>query len=148
MQSQAKSSIRISHDFSAPPQQIWQAWTDPQMVKSWFGSDPNGKVLEASLDVQVGGAFEVTFRNSDETRYTCMGSYKEVEQDQKLVFTWTWRDRPEIVELVTVLLQAEPDGTRMIFEHSNIDSQTTHNYETGWKSTFEKLERALEARAA
>jgi len=146
MQNQANNSIRISRHFSGSPQKVWQAWTDPQIVKSWFGSDPKGKVLEASLDVHIGGVFEVTFKNSDETQYTCTGKYKELEQYQKLVFTWTWKDRPDIVELVTVLLQAEPNGTRMIFEHANIDSNTTHNYEMGWKSTFEKLERALAER--
>ena len=143
MQSQVNSSLRISHHFSEPPQRVWQAWTDPEMVMSWFGSDPKGIVLAASLDVHVDGIFEVTFRNSDETQYTCTGRYKEVEPDQKLVFTWTWKDHPEIVELVTIIFQPEPNGTVMVFEHSNIDAGTTHNYEMGWKSTFAKLERAL-----
>ena len=31
----------------------------------------------------------------------------------------------------------------MTFEHANIDDNTTHNYEVGWKSTFKKLERIL-----
>ncbi len=31
----------------------------------------------------------------------------------------------------------------MRFEHSNIDPMPSHNYEIGWKSTSEKLERIL-----
>jgi uncharacterized protein YndB with AHSA1/START domain len=143
MQHQVTSSVRISRYFSEPPQKVWQAWTDPQIVKSWFGSDPNGKVLDASLDVRVDGVFEITFRNSDETQYICTGKYEEIEQYQKLVFTWMWKDRSDIVEVVTLLFQVEPNGTLMIFEHANIDSSTTHNYEIGWKSTFDKLERTL-----
>ena len=145
MQSQTNSSIRISRYFSESPQEVWQAWTDPKFVKSWFGSDPNGIVLDASLDVRLGGTFEVTFKNSDDTQFTCTGAYQEIEQYQRLVFTWTWKDRPEVRELVTLVFQAEQTGTLMIFEHANIDAGTTHDYETGWKSTFDKLERTLKA---
>lgn len=145
MQSQTNSSIRISRYFSKSPYKVWQAWTDPKLVKSWFGSDPNGTVIDASLDVQIDGTFEVTFRNYDGSQFTCIGAYKEIEKYQRLVFTWTWKDRPEVRELVTLVFQAEQNGTLMIFEHANIDASTTHNYETGWKSTFDKLERTLKA---
>ncbi len=145
MQSQTNSSIRISRHFSESPGDVWQAWTDPKLVKSWFGSDPNGTVLAASLDVRLGGTFEVTFRNSDDTQFTCMGTYQEIKNYQRLVFTWTWKDRPEVRELVTLVFQAEQNGTLMIFEHANIDADTTHNYEIGWQSTFDKIERTLKA---
>jgi len=144
MQSQTNSSIRISRYFSQPPQEVWRAWTDPKLVLSWFGSDPQGTVLDASLDVHPGGAFEVTFRNSDGTQFTCTGVYKEIEKHQRLVFTWSWKDRPEVSELVTLVFQADQNGTLMMFEHANIDGGTTHDYETGWKRTFDKLERALQ----
>jgi len=145
MHSQTNSSIKISRYFSASPQEVWQAWTDPMLVKSWFGSDPQGTVLDASLDVRLGGTFEVTFRNSDDTQFTCTGIYQEIEKDQRLVFTWTWKERPEVRELVTLIIQAEQNDTLMIFKHANIDAGTTHDYETGWNSTFDKLERTLKA---
>ena len=145
MQSQTNSSIRISRYFSASPQEVWHAWTDPNLVKSWFGSDPNGTVLDASLDVRLGGTFEVTFSNSDGTQFTCTGTYQEIEKYQRLVFTWTWKDRPEVRELVTLVFQAEQNNTLMIFEQANIDVGTTHDYETGWNSTFDKLQRTLKA---
>ena len=145
MQSQPHHSIRITRYFPVPPQEVWHAWTDPNLVKTWFGSDPNGIVLTASIDLHIGGGFEVTFCNSDGMQYTCAGEYKEIASYQRLVFTWTWRDRPEIFELVTVLFQSEGNGTLMIFAHAHIDGGTTHNYEVGWNSTFEKLARTLKS---
>ena len=145
MQSQTDSSIRISRYFSQSPQEVSQAWTDPKLVRSWFGSDPNGTVLDATLDVRPGGTFEVTFRNVDGTQFTCTGVYKEIEKYRRLVFTWTWKDRPQVSELVTLVFQAEQNGTLMTFEHANIDGGTAHDYETGWKRTFDKLERTLQA---
>ena len=146
MQNQTNSTLKISHYFSQSPEKVWQAWTDPAIVKSWFGSDPNGTVLDASLDVRLGGRFEVTFQNADKTQFTCTGEYKEIEPYQKLVFSWAWKDRADVQELISIVFQAKENGTTIFFEHANIDPATTHGYESGWKSTFEKLERTLKAK--
>jgi uncharacterized protein YndB with AHSA1/START domain len=145
MKTNSNRSVRISWRFSHPPAKIWQAWTDPAIVKLWFGSDPNGKVLNAKFDVRVGGSFSVTFANSDGTEFTCRGIYKEIEVNLRLVFTWGWENQPEVDELITLEFSPDDDGTLMTFEQSNIDPETTlHNYEEGWRSTFQKLEKALE----
>ena len=77
------NSIKIEQHFSASPQKLWQAWTDPEIVKLWFGSDPNGTGLDAVLDVRVGGAYAVTFVNSNGDEYTAQGIYQEIELDKK-----------------------------------------------------------------
>lgn len=145
MQNQTNNTLKISHYFTQPPEKVWQAWTDPAIVKRWFGSDPNGTVLDATLDVRLGGTFEVTFQNADGTQFTSIGKYKEIEPYQKLVFSWAWKDRSDVLEWITLIFQTAQNGTLMTFEIANIDSGTTHDYENGWKSTFEKLERTLKA---
>lgn len=111
MQEQLNSSVQIPWFYTQHPSKLWQAWTDPSAVKMWFGSDPNGQVLDADLDVRVHGFFRVTFANSDGTEFTCKGTYKEIELNKKLIFTWGWEDRPTIVELISVYFEAESDGT-------------------------------------
>jgi uncharacterized protein YndB with AHSA1/START domain len=143
MENRPDKKIEIIRRFAESPQKIWQAWTDPELVKLWFGSDPNGKVLSAHLDVRSGGKFEVTFTNSDKAEHTCFGAYKVIELYRKLSFSWTWKSIPEITELVTVLLQPDQTGTIMTFVHDDINPQTAHNYQIGWNSTFEKLEKVL-----
>lgn len=137
------NSIKIEHRFSQPLEKVWGAWTDPAIVKLWFGSDPNGTVLDAVLDVRIGGAFAVTFANENGDEYTAQGFYQIIELHQKLLFTWGWKDEPHIKEMVTVQFQAEGEGTLMIFEHLDIDPNSSHNYEMGWRRTFDKLEKAL-----
>jgi uncharacterized protein YndB with AHSA1/START domain len=136
-------SVKITRHFSESPVRIWQGWTDPKMMKQWFGSDPKGVVLGARVDLRIGGSFEVTFANSDGSRHTCAGTYNQIEVHRRLTFSWTWKDRPGPVELVTVHLEDESNGTRMEFQHSNIDPNSTHHYAAGWASTFDKLERAF-----
>ena len=137
-------SVQISWNFSHPPAKVWQAWTDPSIAKLWFGSDPAGKVLEARFDVWVNGVFSVTFANSDGSEFTCQGIYKEIEPYNRLVFTWGWANQPDVDELITLQVAPDEGGTSMLFEQSNIDSKTSvHNYAEGWRSTFQKLEKAL-----
>ena len=143
MKTQPRKKIEIIRRYAESPQKVWRAWTDPELVKLWFGSDPNGKVLSARLDLRPGGEFEITFANSDQTEYTCFGTYKVIELDGKLSFSWAWKNNPKITEFVTVLLQSDQMGTTMTFIHDNIHPSTAHNYEIGWNSTFEKLEKVL-----
>lgn len=139
----ADNFVEISYFYSHPPSKLWEAWTNPLIVKLWFGSDPNGTVLDAMLDVQINGSFKVKFANVDGTTYTAQGIYKEVELNKKLVFTWGWEEQPHIHEWVQVRFELEKDGTLMQFEHHDIDKNSAHNYAEGWKSTFKKIERAL-----
>ena len=145
MRTESTQSVQISWKFSHPPVKVWQAWTDPSIAKLWFGSDPNGKVVEANIDLHINGSFSVTFVNSDGSEFTAQGIYKEIEENVRLVFTWGWANQPDVAELISLQFTPNEHGTLMRFEQSNIDPQTTlHNYEEGWRSTFQKLEKALE----
>jgi len=138
-------SVQIKWKFSHPPARVWQAWTDPSIAKLWFGSDPNGKVLDAKFDVRISASFSVTFANSDRTEFTCQGTYKVIDPYTRLVFTWGWANQPDVAELVSLQFNPDEHGTLMLFKQSNINPETTlHNYEEGWRSTFQKLERALQ----
>jgi uncharacterized protein YndB with AHSA1/START domain len=140
-----QTTIQILWKFAHPPAKVWQAWTDPSIAKLWFGSDPNGKVLEAKFDVRENGAFSVTFVNYDGSEFTCRGIYKEIKPPNRLIFTWGWVNQPEVNELISLQFVPAEGGTSMLFEQSNIDPGTTiHNYAEGWRTTFQKLEKALE----
>jgi uncharacterized protein YndB with AHSA1/START domain len=136
-------TVFIEQEFSVTTNKVWEAWTEPSLVSKWFGSDPNGKVLKAVMDVQAGGYFEVTFANSDGAEHTCSGRYKEVQPFNKLSFTWEWKNEPGAQSFVTVLLQPNGNDALMQFEHAHVGFASAHNYLEGWNSTFLKLERVL-----
>ena len=139
----ADDSIKIETILHAPIERVWKAWTDPITILTWFGSDPNGTGVRAEMDVRRGGAYEITFRNSDYAEHTCFGTYTEVRPFSKLCLTWTWKNEPNVESLVTIELTSENHHTRMRFEHAHVGTESAHNYLQGWQSTFAKLERAL-----
>jgi uncharacterized protein YndB with AHSA1/START domain len=136
-------TITIEKIIKAPIQEVWRAWTDPSVVMQWFGSDPNGKVKNARLDVRQGGSFEVTFQDGDLTEHTCYGTYIEVKEDSALTFSWTWKSEPGVTSFIDLNLTSIDQQTSMLFKHSGVGTASAHNYEKGWADTFLKLERVL-----
>jgi uncharacterized protein YndB with AHSA1/START domain len=135
--------ITLEIIFDAPVNRVWQAWTDPARM-TWFGSDPGGRVISAEADARIGGRFRVKFRNSDETEYICQGTYREVERNARLAFTWEWENEPGTISFVTVSLAPTGDRTtRMRFSHADLWKGSAHDYEQGWTSTFLKLANSM-----
>ncbi|PWT77554.1 MAG: glutathione S-transferase [Bacteroidetes bacterium] len=139
----SSDTINIDRLIHAPVNKVWDAWTDADLVLYWFGSDPKGKGIKANLDVRPGGKFEITFRNSDGTEFTCSGSYVEVQKFNKLTFTWEWKNEPGIESFVTLIFTPANQFTRMQFEHAHVGDKSAHDYAIGWRSTFDKLDRLL-----
>jgi uncharacterized protein YndB with AHSA1/START domain len=140
------TSIEIVHRFDAPPAAVWQAWTDPAVVRRWWGSDPNGVVTSAVLDVRAGGRFEISFRDPDGTRHTSRGAYLRVDAPAVLELTWSWASEPGVGSRVTVELEGDDRGTAMRFVHGDLRGASEHDYATGWRRTFAKLDDVLAGR--
>ena len=135
--------VRIETSFNTTREKVWEAWTKPEFILQWFGSDPNGKGLRAKMNVEEDGAYEITFKDGDGTEHTCMGKYLIVKKFRQLSFTWEWKNEPGVQSQVNILLDPINDSTAMIFEHKNIGTLSAHNYLAGWKETFLKLEKVL-----
>ena len=93
------------------------------------------------MDVQPGGSFEITFKDSNGTEHTCSGIYKDVQPYQKLSFSWMWKSEPGVRSFVTVLFAPNGNNTLMKFEHAGVGYASAHNYAKGWEDTFLKLEK-------
>jgi uncharacterized protein YndB with AHSA1/START domain len=135
--------ISIDFKIEAPLKKVWRAWTDPEVILQWFGSDPGDKGLDADLQVFPGGNYEVHFKSPDQTEHTAYGIYKEVVEFSKLSFTWNWKSEPGMESLVSLFLVSVGEQTLMHFEQHGFGYESAHNYAVGWKGTFVKLNKLL-----
>ncbi len=147
MTSSPSSTLSIEWRFDHPPALVWRAWTDPDWIAGWVGSDPNGTVLNVSTDVRPGGRFEFTFADSDGTVHTSRGLYGTVDPHRLLTFSWGWASEPGVETSIVVKLIADGTGTLMHFDHSGLVHASSHDYGVGWRSTFNKVQRLLERQA-
>ena len=138
-QSGERPSLTLTRHFKAPPERVYQAWTDPEKIVHWFGPDA-GPVLRAEADVTVGGRYRVVFQTLDGEEHDVSGLYREVVPNEKLVFSWTWRTMPERTSLVTVTMKAEEDGTLFTLTHAQFaDEKARDDHNRGWSGCLNKL---------
>jgi uncharacterized protein YndB with AHSA1/START domain len=141
--------LALERIYDASPEEVWQAWTNPQALIRWFGPEQTQAVLRADLDVKIGGRYHIAFVTDDGEQHDVGGVYREVERPRRLVFTWAWRSTPERESLVSILLEPSGPGTRLIFRHEQFfDQAARDNHERGWSGTFVRLDRYLKEVAA
>jgi uncharacterized protein YndB with AHSA1/START domain len=131
-----KPSLTIKRRINAPPAKVYQAWTDPQKMMRWY-APADAETLRAEADARVGGRFRVLMRTAD--------GYREVVPDEKLVFTWQWRSKPEWESLVTVTLKRDGEDTILTLIHEQLpDEAERDGHRNGWTGAIEKLARVVE----
>ena len=133
----------ITRVLAAPPALVFQAWTDPAKMMRWYA--PEGmETPEAECDLRVGGRYRVLMRETDGTEHETSGEYREIVSDRKLVFTWSWRNSPEDISLVTVELVPEGAGTRLTLTHEQLPgAESRDSHQSGWSSALHKLEKLI-----
>jgi len=142
------TELRIERLIAAPPERVFQYFTDPKLFTTWWG--PEGMTSTAHvLDVRVGGAWRTTMHSRDGKNMTVGGTYRAVETPRRLVFTWAWEDdkgaRGFETE-VTITFAAAPGGTKLTIlqkEFETAESRDQHG--RGWNSTLDKLNSTVAA---
>lgn len=92
----AEREIRIERVFDAPRDHVWRAFTEPDLVKQWWG---RGNRLEIErLEVEVGGHWRFV-EHSDHGAHGFEGRFREVTPQSRLVMTFEWDGMPGYVVL-------------------------------------------------
>ena len=144
----ARASARVltlRRTFDRPREEVFEAWTDPDALVTWFGG-ALGKTLSAAVDLRVGGAYRLTMQSGPRVA-AVEGVYREVEPPDRLVYTWGW-DRMEIDDgrqsLVTVEFLDRDGGTEVVLTHEGIETKEGFAfYLGGWTASLEALESTL-----
>ncbi len=113
----------FERSFDASPETIWRAWTDPKMIKDWWG--PNDiSIPECEVDLRVGGKIYIVMEAEEAmgpykgTRWPMEGRFTRVEMNSKLSYTasgWTEGDKEatEINQVTELTLIVEKGKTKL-----------------------------------
>src|SRR3984957_19163733 len=75
--------LRVSRVFSAPRETVFKAWSSADHIKRWFC--PSGySVPEATVEMRVGGRFEVCMRSPEGVDHWTKGKFTEVVAPDRL----------------------------------------------------------------
>ncbi|WP_246180190.1 SRPBCC family protein [Kocuria coralli] len=137
----------IVRQYDAAPEQVWQAWTDPDQAALWW--HPRGLRIPREsviLDVRVGGRYTYTMVREDTgEEFVTAGVYREVVPCERLVFTWGEADDdPEDAPVVALTLEPADGGTRLTFELRGVQGSPGDDYVyDGWDQALEILAELL-----
>jgi uncharacterized protein YndB with AHSA1/START domain len=145
--------LKLTRLIDAPREAVYQAWTDPELLRQWFAPLPYTTPF-AELNLYTGGANTITMRGPDGNDMPNTGCYLEVIPNEKLVFTdaygpdWTPRDGKPFM---TVALTFADEGgktryTARVLHWTAEDRQTheTMGFHQGWAICTEQLAKLVE----
>jgi uncharacterized protein YndB with AHSA1/START domain len=151
------ATTRNSKVIKAPPERLYQAFTDPEALAVWLApGEMTGKVH--SFDLKVGGGYQMSllYPQSDkeslgktsekEDRFTAR--FVELTPPKKIVQAITFdSDNPAFAGemIMEVTLEAKDIGTSVTIIFRNIPPGIRpEDNEAGTQSTLEKLARYVE----
>lgn len=112
---------RITRDFHAPIERVFQAWIDPAIVTRWLGPRDTQMSIEF-WEARTGGAYRYTHSRGGEPIASFYGSFHEVRPNTRLVRTFTWEGMPDGVSLDTMTFEELGGGRTRTVTVSVVDS--------------------------
>ncbi|HJQ39157.1 MAG TPA: SRPBCC family protein [Thermoanaerobaculia bacterium] len=74
----------ITRVFDAPRELVFRAWTEPELMKEWWG--PRGFTLpHCTIDLQPGGKIHFCMRSAEGFDIWCGGVYHEIVRPERIV---------------------------------------------------------------
>jgi uncharacterized protein YndB with AHSA1/START domain len=141
-------TIRIIRDFDAPPDKVFRAWTDPELVAQWLGPKSTEMRLD-QWDARTGGNYRYAALQDGEEVAAFYGSFHEVRPNERLVQTFTWEGMPDGVSLETMTFENLGDGRTRTIGLSVVenlearDAIMASGMEVGVYEGYEKLDALL-----
>jgi uncharacterized protein YndB with AHSA1/START domain len=136
--------LRIERTFAAPAEDVFDAWTSPEVMRRWFHCAPDWATPEAEVDLRVGGKVRVVMRRPDGTEARARGEYTLIDRPHRLVMTWTFDDAPSNEQLIELVFSESEGSTTVLMVNSGISTDERRKAQDwGWHGCLDELERVL-----
>jgi uncharacterized protein YndB with AHSA1/START domain len=151
--------VNFERIYNAPVEKVWQAWTDPQQLKKWWGPD-NVTIPECEIDLRVGGRLYIVMEATEAmgeyagTRWPMEGKFTVVELNSKLTYeakAWTDGDQEgTTLDQVQEITFAEENGKTKMSLKVTLNKigpkagMAVEGMKWGFSQQFDKLNKFLE----
>jgi len=146
------------------PEEVWRAWTTPELLKEWFTPAP-WQTVECQMDLRPGGLFRTVMRSPEGKDFPNVGSFLEVVPNRRLVWTNTLEPDYRPAQLSAehpcdsfffcAILEFKPQGTgtryTALVRHGDPESCRKHRemgFEAGWSAVLDQLVQCMKKHPA
>ena len=134
--------------FNAPRELIFKAYTDPDLIRQWYG--PRFLTTEVDkLDARPGGQWRFLNRDPEGNVYAFHGVYHDVVAPERLVQTFEYEGMPGHVVLETAVFEDLGGGktrveTQSIFQSiEDRDGMVASGMEVGINDGYDRMNELL-----
>jgi uncharacterized protein YndB with AHSA1/START domain len=136
--------LRIERTFRASAEEVFDAWTSPEVMRRWFHCGPDWDTPVAEVDLRVGGAVRIVMRRPDGREAGARGEYTLIDRPHRLVMTWTFDDVPANEQLIELAFSESGGNTTVVLTNREILSEERReSQDEGWRLCLDELERLL-----
>jgi len=136
--------VRIARTFAASAEEVFDAWTSPEVMRRWLHCAPDWGTPEAEVDLRVGGTVRVVMRRPNGTEVEAQGEYAIIDRPNRLVMTWTFDDDPSNEQLIELSFSESEGSTTVLLVNSRISTDERRDGQhEGWHGCLDELEREL-----
>jgi uncharacterized protein YndB with AHSA1/START domain len=147
--------VRLQRTIPAPPDQVYRAWLDPELMRRWFAAT-GMHVTRAEVDERVGGHHRVWQAGPDGDAGGFESELLELVPGERIVFAWGFvgpervADPAHASRLTITLRPAPGDATELTLVHERLgalDRAMPGMLEmvgNGWGQALDKLVAALD----
>lgn len=140
-------TIVITRDFDAPPERVFRAHTDPELVIQWLGPRRLSMRID-EYDARTGGSYRYVHRDEDGSEYGFRGVFHEVRPHDRIVQTFAFDGYPDSVSLEIAVFDDLGGRTRMrvtsvLDSVASRDGMIASGMEVGVREGYERLDELL-----
>jgi uncharacterized protein YndB with AHSA1/START domain len=136
--------LRIERSFPASAEEVFDAWTSPEVMRRWLHCGPDWDTPVAEVDLRVGGAVRIVMRRPDGREAGARGEYTVIDRPHRLVMTWTFDEVPDNQQLIELTFEETAGTTTVVLTNRDIvDSERRASQDEGWQGCLDQLERLL-----
>ncbi len=148
MDAQTDTNLRVltmTRVFAAPRSLVFKVWTQPEHMVRWWGC-PAMVDNKVTNDFRVDGWFRSEMTLDSGVQHVIIGRYLEIDEPERLSFTWNWESGGLGTETVVRLSFIEQGpNTLMTLNQSLFDSvDLCVAHSEGWNASFDRLVALLE----
>ena len=139
--------VRITREFDAPPEKVFRAHTDPDLVAQWLGPRQYETLMD-HYDCRTGGSYRYR-AVSEGNEFGFHGSFHDVRPSELIVQTFTFDGEPDSVALERMVFGDLGDGRTRLSSTSLVDSFEGRDafiasgMEEGVRESYERLDELL-----
>lgn len=145
MMSDATIELVINKEINAPVEHVFQAWTQPELMKQWFAPGDVMTVTNAEVDLKVGGSYLIHMHDPEEKAdHIVSGTYEEIIPNKKIVFNWMWKDGIDRTQVTIELQERGANETLLTLSHRGFSQQEfADKHNMGWNGCLANLAKYL-----